>query len=155
MKVTITEIGENDQMAQHFFLLTGIDPLTIDQVLFVERTDRFLTILDTSTPIRKCDIFVANNICYNLWAAQNDYEIYTISVPENIVEQAKDEPLMFVVSFFIADEYLEDHRAIPVYNHLLKAGEQEISVRLPRDNEYSFIIRDRQGEIMLMENLIP
>jgi len=144
-------------LARELYYQTGINPLTINQTVFSTKKDNyFLMILDTVIIQNRRptnDIFIVNNISYDFLADINNFENHTISIPEHIIEQVKNEPLMFVASFFIADEFRKDHTAIPVYNHLLKSDEQEITIRLPRDNDYLFTIRDRQGNIVLIEYL--
>jgi len=175
-------IDEAKYMAKEFFLLTGINPLTINQTSFVTEEDKFLMVLDTTTIKNKriaCDIFIANNINYDMYAVKRDFKKYNISIPKEIVKQAKvshlmfffdskkdfknnisketakhskRESLTFLVSIFKTDEYLKDKTAIPVYNHTLNNLSKKISIKLPNDNYY-YVLRHRFGKILYQNNL--
>ena len=147
-----TENAKN-WMAREFFLLTGINPLTIEQQKFVTE-DAYLMVLDTifskNTGV-KCDIFVANNIDYELFAAKSGYNNYTITIPEEIAKQAQSQPLMFIVSIFKAGEYQKDKTAIPVYNYVLNNELSDITIQLPTDR-YCYVIKDKYGSVLCLEN---
>ena len=141
-------------MAREFLLLTGIDPLTIEQQEFVVE-DAYLMLLDTATLKNRsmaCDIFIANNIDYELFATKSGYKDYSITIPEHIAKQAQIEPLMFIISVFVADEYQRDKTAIPVYNHLINNNATQINIKL-KEREYYFTIKNRYGTILYQGNL--
>ena len=134
-------------MAREFFILTGIDPLTIEQQLFATE-DAYLMVLDTTTLKNRnnvCDIFIANNIDYELFANKSGYKNYSITIPEEVAAQAQT--LMFVVSIYKADEYEKDKTAIPVYNYLLNNDLSEITIKLP-EGRYCYVIRNRYGDVI-------
>jgi hypothetical protein len=167
-------------MAREFLLLTGIDPLTINQTNYVTDEDCYLLVLDTTALKNRkisCDIFVANNLNYEWLAAKSGSKNYEISIPREIKRKAKANPLMFatkggnknnvpkkiarnakkesltfMVSIFKADEYQKDKTAIPVYNHILNNNMSKISLKLP-ESEYIYIIRHRYGKILYQSNL--
>ena len=147
--------GTKNWMAREFFLLTGIDPLTINQQKFVTE-DAFLMVLDTTTLKNRgvtCDIFVANNINYEFFATKSDYKDYNITIPAEIAEEVqtnplyRDKPFLLMVSIFKADEYQKDKTAIPVYNHVLNNDLTDFSIKLPYSNYY-YQIRNRYGDVL-------
>jgi len=142
-------------MAREFFLLTGIDPLTINQTSFVTEEEKYLMVLDTTTLKNRkitCDIFVANNINYDMFAVKSDFKNYNITIPKEIAKQVKKNPLTFIVSIFKTSEYQKDKTAIPIYNHALNNKLFKISIKLP-DSDYYYIIRHRYGKIVYQSNL--
>ena len=148
-------IDESKYMAREFFLLTGIDPLTINQTNCITEGDEYLMILDTTTLKNRrntCDIFVANNINYDIFAVKSDFKNYKIGIPKEIAKQVKNNPLTFIVSIFRTSEYQKDKTAIPVYNHVLSNKSSKISIKLP-DNEYYYIIKHKYGKI-LYQNIL-
>ena len=146
--------GAKKMMAREFFLLSGINPLTIEQIEYVTE-DAFLMVLDTATIRNRratCDIFVANNFNYELFATKSGYKNYNINIPEEIAKQSKTQSLMFIVSIFKTNEYMKDKTAIPVYNRVLNNDLLNISIILP-DNNYCYLIKNRYGEIVYQGNL--
>jgi len=142
------------KMAREFFLLTGIDPLTIEQTEFASDTE-YLVISDSSTLSNRrmtCDIFLSNNFNYELLASKSNYYNYSISIPDKIVEQMQIEPYTFIISIFREAEYLKDKRAIPVYNHVLNNNLHEISIKLPV-SKYFYVIKDIHGKKVFSGNL--
>jgi hypothetical protein len=147
-------INEESWMAREFFLLTGIDPFTIEQQRYTSE-DSWLMILDTTLLQNRgmtCDMFIANNINYELFAEQSGYKDYNITIPAAIAAQAQTQPLMFVVSIFKADEYEQNKTAIPVYNYVLNSDLSDITIKLPVDR-YFYVIRDRYGKEVYKGNL--
>jgi hypothetical protein len=147
-------IDETKWMAHEFFLLTGINPLTIEQEEFVT-DEAYFMILDTTNlnNHKNCDIFVANNIDYEFFTTKSGYQNYNIIIPAEIAKQTKKQPLMYVVSIFKTDEYQKDKTAIPVYNHLLKNTDSpHISIKLQTD-KYFYAIKDKYGKILYSGNL--
>ena len=138
-----------EMMARMFFLQSGIDPLTIHQEGF-RNEETYLMFLDKTaitTGRIICDIFITNNIDYDLFAEKSGYKNYEISIPSEIAARAQTESLMYVVSIFKANEYQKDIKAIPVYNYVLNCGVSNISVKLP-DDTYFYTIKDRYGKIL-------
>jgi hypothetical protein len=142
-------------MAREFFLLTGINPLTINQTDYLTEDNKYFIVLDTASlknRVNACDIFAVNNIDYELFATKSNYKDYNITIPEYIVKQSQTDPLMFIISVFVADEYQHDKTAIPVYNYVLNNDLHNISIKLP-DNNYLYVIRNRYGMIVTQRNL--
>jgi hypothetical protein len=142
--------GPKAWMAREFFLLTGIDPLTINQTDYATEENEYLTILDTAFLKNRrniCDIYLANNINYELFAEKSGYKNYEISIPTGIAEQTSNQSLMFLVSIYRVEEYQKDKTAIPIYNYMLNNGLAEISIRLPK-NKYFYLIRNVYGEVL-------
>lgn len=137
-------------MAREFFLLTRIEPFTINQDF--ETEDTYLMILDATTRnIYTSDILVANNIDYEEFIIKNGYKNYNIPIPAEIAEKALSQSLMFVVSVFKANEYQSDKTAIPGYNHALSNDLSNISINLPVDT-YLYVIKDRYGKVVFCGN---
>ncbi|MCL1850528.1 MAG: hypothetical protein FWF70_03855 [Bacteroidetes bacterium] len=147
--------GARNWMARKFFLLTGIDPLTVEQQRFVTE-DAYLMVLDTTSRKNRgmnCDIFVVNNINYELFAAKSGYKNYNITIPAEIAAQVQSQSLMFIISIFKADEYQKDKTVIPVYNYVLNNNLSDITIQLPADMYY-YVIKNRYGEIVFENSLI-
>ncbi|MDR2970700.1 MAG: hypothetical protein LBU83_02045, partial [Bacteroidales bacterium] len=100
-----------------------------------------------------CDVFIANNIDYDLFASKSGYKEYNITIPKEIVEQAKtqlqyrDKQLLFMVSVFKDDEYRKDRTAIPVYNYVLENDLSDFSIKLLAD-KYYYVVKDRFGKVV-------
>lgn len=139
--------GARNWMAREFYLLTEIDPLTINQQSMIVE-DVYLMFRDTTVRgNRSSDIFIANNIDYDTFATKSGYTNYDIVIPLEIAEQAQTETLLYVVSVFKADEYRADKTAIPMYNYVLNGSLSNISIKLPYD-AYFYVIKDRYGKIV-------
>ncbi|MDR2511198.1 MAG: hypothetical protein LBC89_01790, partial [Bacteroidales bacterium] len=138
-----------NNMAREFLLLSGINPLTIDQADFFDSINH-LSIIDTTNLKNHrmtTDMYVANNISYDWYAEKSGYVSYEISISQNIANQALKESLMFVVSIFREEEYQKDKSAIPVYNYLLDNNSTKIDVKLPKDT-YLYLIKNRFGDVI-------
>jgi hypothetical protein len=139
-----------NNMAREFYLLSGINPLTINQAELFD-TINFLSIVDTvnlQNNRMTTDICLANNISYDLYAEKSAYVSYQIKIPEHIANQATIDSLMYVVSIFRLEEYQQDKTAIPIYNYLLDNATTKITVKLPSD-DYLYVIKNRFGEVLI------
>jgi hypothetical protein len=147
------EQSNDNKMAREFFLMSGIDPLSIEQTEYL--TDAIsLIVIDTvnlKNRRMKCDISIANNISYDWYAERSGYLTYEIFIDENIANQAIKDSLMFVVSVCREEEYKKDKTAIPVYNYLLDDDATKIYIKLPKD-KYVYLIKNRLGDVVYEGN---
>jgi hypothetical protein len=140
-----------NMMAIEFFLLSGINPLTINQSELFD-TVNVISIIDTVNLQKHrmiTDICLANSITYDWYAEKSGYVPYQIEIPQHIANQAVADSLMYIVSIFRSEEYQQDKTAIPVYNYLLDNAATQITVKLPPNDDYLYVIKNRFGEAVV------
>lgn len=131
--------ADNKRMAQYFKEITGINPITIDQVELVGNEEIEVLFFPSSlVPKNKninsdVDYFLINNLkpSLNMIFDKNELSNYTIELSDikNIQKQE------LYVSVFISNEYKKyKSQAVPVFNKIFQVESKEISLLLPIEN---------------------
>jgi hypothetical protein len=111
-------------------------------------------VLDTATlkyRMSVCDIYVSNNISYEIFAEKCGFKKFNINIPEEITKHGKSDTFRYIISIFGENEFKKDKTAIPIYNYLLNTDLSEISVRLP-EKKYYYQIKNVFGEVLHFGN---
>jgi len=137
-------------MAQYFKELTGIDPITIDQLMVMTDTDKKI-LLSQSTTFknidgldRSVDYFLINNIQPSLDEIfpPNDLKTKIISL-EGIKKEQEE---VFVTVFYLEEYENDGFKAVPILNRISK--EDILEIALPKNQKYKVVIFNKDNQII-------
>jgi len=157
----IDHILENNangrRMAEHFREISGIDPLTIDQVELVGfENNEVIFIPSDLVPKNKninsdVDYFLINNISHTLNQIfdEKDIEHKRFSIEE--LKPYKNQEIFF--SIYFLDEYLKSKsNSVPVLNKIVRVTNEELSLVLPLGN-YQIKIWDEADNLIFSNQI--
>lgn len=142
-----------NMMAAEFKIISGINPLTIDQIEFKGKRKNWLSVVDTTrlTNVKRLttDIYVTNNITYTLLSQKDKFEKYELRLSEVVMNwlQNENEKYKGILSIYLDSEIAENKKAIPVRNLLLDEIKSPVKIDLPKGH-YHFTTRDRFGTLL-------
>ena len=126
-------------MAQYFKEITGINPVTIDQVELVGNEENEVLFLTSDlVPKNKninsdVDYFLINNLKPSLDMVFDKSELSNYNVDLSDLKNIQQQEIY--VSVFMSSEYEKyKSRAIPIFNRIMKVGTKQISLLLPVGN---------------------
>ncbi len=143
---------ERNMMAIEFEILSGINPLTIDQVEYMNMADNWLSIVDTSfyNGFIEVDIKIANSF-YNFPQQRKEIK-YTFS--DSIKTELNIEKTEYRGSLKVynLEEWKITKQAVP-FQVLAIKEEDFVNLFLKTNQDYHLEISDQQGGIIFEENL--
>jgi len=144
------------RMAEYFTELTGINPLTIDQVEVSYDSTNELTIIESSSfkNINKVntgvDYFLINNIQPSLQQVFDASELVPFIIEDTKFKSHNNKKIL--VSLYYANEYSKyKSSAIPVLNKVILGG-QHYELELP-NGTYFMLARDVANNLILSEQV--
>ncbi len=144
------------RMAQYFNELSGINPLTIDQVeLRFNSTESLLlnsNLFDNEKMINtNVDYFVINNIKASLEELYPKSTLKTVNI-EDVTLSSYNEKEVFV-SVYISDEY-QKHKsnAVPVIKKIKVINDNCFNIDIPKGS-YFLIVKDHENNLLIKETL--
>jgi hypothetical protein len=149
--------NEKNMMAAEFKRISGIDPLTIDQIEFDNRINgNWLSIVDTNrlsdTKRITTDMYITNNF----FLMPDKFQIkYTLTLPielRKILLNAKNDS-KYMISIYLKKEIEKSPFCVPIKNIYISGNNFSNNILLPR-NEYEFYVKDINGDIVTKGNLV-
>ncbi|WP_108867746.1 hypothetical protein [Aquimarina aquimarini] len=144
-------------MAGYFKELSGINPLTIDQVEIIANTNADTILLESkyfnqSELINSgVDYFLINTIKPNLKKVYKENTVFLFSSEEKTLKTYKNEDVL--VSVFLEKEYLKlKNNSIPIKNKILSVKDNTIELELPEGN-YRLKIMDGNNKVILSKEI--
>ncbi|WP_338812012.1 hypothetical protein V9L05_11440 [Bernardetia sp. Wsw4-3y2] len=143
---------QRNMMAVEFELLSGINPLTIDQVEYMNKANNWLSIIDTAfdNGFIEVDIKIANSF-YNFPQERKEIK-YTFS--DSIKTELNIERTEYKGSLKVynLEEWKITKQAVP-FQVLAIKDENFVNLFLNPNQEYHLEISDPQGGVIFEENL--
>ncbi len=143
------------RMAEYFQDLTGINPLTIDQVEIVSNSSNEITFVKSSLfkNFKKVnsnvDFFLINNLKPQLKSIYKEEELNKFNLNNIKLEKYKNQELL--VSFYFKEEYLRyQSRSIPFLNKIIKSN--NVKFHLP-SGSYQIVIKDNNNNLIISEQI--
>lgn len=149
--------SNSPKMAYYFKEISGIDPLTIEQT----KGDFYIHLLTNTIAIdgdtinrKACDIFIFNNL------KEDDYKIDPLKQDTVIIANLKvgiqeklNQHKKLIMSVYYKSEF-DQHRlnCVPLYNRLI-TDNLNVSLSLPKENDFTVIVRSPTGFILDEYNL--
>jgi len=153
----IIEKGDSRKwMAEYFSEITGIDPLTIDQVEISIDTNENM-VLGESNLFRhidglnsNVDYFLINNIQPDLKEifSSKDLSKYTLNL-QNVKKDKNEE--LFVTIFYLSEYENDGFRAVPILNRITK--ENELDILLPNYQNFRIKVFNKANNIILTQSI--
>lgn len=147
----------NKWMAAYFKEITGIDPLTIDQVELPSNDEGSVLLLpalsfpDTKKINTGVDFFFVNNIPPSYEVHFQGKECEELAVSLRDLPNVQDRELY--ASFYLWDEYEKyKSNAVPVLNKILEPGTEKIHLMLPGGN-YKITIWNETNNIIFEDRI--
>ncbi len=130
--ISENQSNSKNMMASEFFKAYKINPLTIDQCEFDTKINKnYLAYIDTNSIKNekklKADIYISNNLDYNIFSLLMGYSKRKIQVNHEL----QDYP--YIISFFNKSNYSDNKTTIPIYNYIIrnKNNQNKINLYLP------------------------
>lgn len=155
----IDHVLENEEdvnqkrMAALFKDLTGIDPLTIDQVEIVSNVPNELTLFasdafkDVDKVTTTVDYFVVNNIVPSF---SQFSELSTISINDALLEEVEGQEVL--LNFYDREHYSKYRsRSIPVISRIKKVKNAKVDLEVPKGSFFLIIKSKENKEVMLKD----
>lgn len=143
------------RMAEYFQNLTGINPLTIDQVELVSNSLNEITFIKSSLlkDIKKVnsnvDFFIVNNISPQLEKVYNKENLKQFNLKDIKLEKYKNQEIL--VSFYFKEEYLKYRSSsIPILYKILKFNNNKFQLPI---GLYQLVIKDNNNNLIISKQI--
>lgn len=143
------------RMAEYFQNLTGINPLTIDQVELVSNSLNEITFIKSSLlkDIKKVnsnvDFFIVNNISPQLEKVYNKENLKQFNLKDIKLEKYKNQEIL--VSFYFKEEYLKYRSSsIPMLYKIVKFNNNKFELPI---GLYQLVIKDNNNNLIISKQI--
>ena len=143
------------RMAEYFQNLTGINPLTIDQVELVSNSLNEITFIKSSLlkDIKKVnsnvDFFIVNNISPQLEKVYNKENLKQFNLKDIKLEKYKNQEIL--VSFYFKEEYLKyKSSSIPMLYKIVKFNNNKFELPI---GLYQLVIKDNNNNLIISKQI--
>jgi hypothetical protein len=143
------------RMAEYFQNLTGINPLTIDQVELVSNSLNEITFINSSLlkDIKKVnsnvDFFIVNNISPQLEKVYNKENLKQFNLKDIKLEKYKNQEIL--VSFYFKEEYLKYRSSsIPMLYKIVKFNNNKFELPI---GLYQLVIKDNNNNLIISKQI--